>query len=95
VRRLAVPHEPRDVAHRDRGLLDQQLRGDAQPAGEQILAEAHFPELRVRSRDLARGARERPRHPLQRQRLAVVAGDGEARAQVQLTPLLGRRGTHI
>jgi hypothetical protein len=53
VRCLAIADETRDVAHRDRRLLDQQLRSDRQPPREQILAKRRVSDLRVRALDLS------------------------------------------
>jgi hypothetical protein len=52
--RLPESDEPGHVAHRDRGLLDQQLRGDVQTAREQILAEGDLAKLGVGPCELAR-----------------------------------------
>jgi hypothetical protein len=53
VRRLTKAHEPRHVANRDRGLLDQQLGGNVQATREQFLAEGDLAELGVCPRELA------------------------------------------
>ncbi|HEX3910329.1 MAG TPA: hypothetical protein VHW67_06465 [Solirubrobacteraceae bacterium] len=47
VRRLAIADQPRDVAHRDRGLIGEQLRRDRHPPREQVLLEATVAELGV------------------------------------------------
>jgi hypothetical protein len=94
MRRLAKAHEPRHVAHRDRGLLDQQLRGHVQAARNQILAEGDLAELGIGARELTRRAGQRPGDPLERQRTPVVASDDHASKQVQPATLLDRGGTH-
>jgi hypothetical protein len=66
VRRLAKADQPGDVAHRDRRLLDQQLRRYFESACEQILAKGHLAELRICARQLARRARQCPRHLIER-----------------------------
>jgi hypothetical protein len=58
MRRLAKAHQSRNIAHRDRRLLDQQPGGNVQATGEQILAESHLAELRVDPGELTRRARE-------------------------------------
>jgi hypothetical protein len=83
VRRRAVAHQPRHVAHGDRRLLGQELRRDRHAPRHQVLVEARLAELRIRSLQLARRARHRPRHHAQRQRPAVVALDHYPRQQVQ------------
>jgi hypothetical protein len=95
MRSLAKPHEPRHVAHGDRGLLDQQLGGDFQAAGQQVLAKSHLAELGVDAGELARRGGERPRDPVERQRPPVVARDHNTGLQVQATALIDRGGTHI
>ncbi len=47
VRRLAVADQPRDVAHGDRRLLGQQLRGDRHAPCQQVLGEAPLAELGI------------------------------------------------
>jgi hypothetical protein len=54
MRRLTEAHEAGHVANRDRGLLDQLLRGYAQAAGDQVLSERDLAELGVRTSDLTR-----------------------------------------
>jgi hypothetical protein len=54
VRRRAVAHQPRHVAHRDRRLLGQQLRRDRHAPCHQVLVEARLAELRVCALQLAR-----------------------------------------
>jgi hypothetical protein len=78
VRCLAVADEPRDVAHRDRRLLREQLRRGRHPPRVQVLVEAQFAELRVRALDLARRTRHRARDLRERQPPAVVARDDDA-----------------
>jgi hypothetical protein len=91
---LAKADQPGDVAHGDRRLLDQQLRGDVQAAREQILAEGRLAELRVGARHLARRAGKRPGDLVERQRTAVVASDDDTREQIQAAALLDRGGAH-
>jgi hypothetical protein len=95
MRRLTKADQSGHVAHRDRRLLDQQLRGDVQAACEQILAEAHLAELRVGARHLAWRAGKRPGDLLQRQGTPIMASDYDAREQVQTAALLDRCGTHV
>jgi hypothetical protein len=83
VRRLAVADQPRHVAHRDRRLLSEQLRGDRHAPRQQVLAKARLAELPISALQLARRARHRARHRVQRQRLAVVARHDHPRQQVQ------------
>jgi hypothetical protein len=47
VRRLAIADQPRHVAHRDRGLLHQKLRGSSHSSRQQILTKGRLPELGV------------------------------------------------
>jgi hypothetical protein len=94
VRRLAVADDTRDVAHRDRRLLDQQLRGGPHAAHQQVLAKRGLPELGIGARQLPRRAGERPRDALERERAAVVARDRYARKQIQATAFLERRLAH-
>jgi hypothetical protein len=47
VRRLAIADQTRDIADRNRPLLDQQLSGGGHPPREQILVEGHLSELRI------------------------------------------------
>jgi hypothetical protein len=94
MRRLAKADQSGDVAHGDRRLLDQQLRGHLQAAREQILAEAALAELRIGARHLTRRAGKRTGNLLKRQRTPVVASDDQASEQVQAAALLDRRGTH-
>ncbi|HST33139.1 MAG TPA: hypothetical protein VLJ80_06420 [Solirubrobacteraceae bacterium] len=81
--RLAVANQPRHVAHLDRRLLGQELRRDRHAPRQQLLVEARLTELRVCALQLARRARHRPRHHLQRERPAVVARHDHPRQQVQ------------
>ena len=90
MRGLAVAHEPRHVGDGNRGLLAEQLRGDAHAPLEQILAEAAVSELGIGSLELSRRARERSRHRLQGQLAAIVARDDHTRQQVQ--PVTSRGG---
>jgi hypothetical protein len=90
VRRRAVAHQPRHVAHGDRRLLGQELRRDRHAPRQQVLLEARLAELRVCALQLARRARHRPRHDVQRQRPAVVALDHHPRQQVQPASALER-----
>jgi hypothetical protein len=83
VRRLAVAHQPRHVAHLDRRLLGQQLRRDRHAPRQQLVVEARIAELRVCALQLARRARHGARHHLQRERPAVVALNHDPRQQVQ------------
>jgi hypothetical protein len=94
VRRLTKPHEPCDVAHCNRRLLDQQLRGDVQAARVQILAEGRLAELGVRTRQLARRAGQCPCDPIKRQPSPVVTRDHDAGLQIQATALIDRGGAH-
>ena len=68
VRRLAVADQARDIAHRDRPLLDQQLGRGGHPPREQILLEGHLAELRIGALQLPRRARHGRGHGLERQR---------------------------
>jgi hypothetical protein len=86
VRRVAVADEPRDVAHRDRRLLGEQLRRGRHAPRVQVLVEAQLAELRVRALDLPRRARHRTGDLCERQPPAVVARDDDAREQVQPSP---------
>jgi hypothetical protein len=90
VRRLAVPDDARDVAHGDRRLLDQKLRGGPHTARKQVLAERGLPELGIGARKLPRRARERLSDVLERKRATVVARNRQAREQVQTAALLER-----
>jgi hypothetical protein len=90
VRRLAVADDARDVAHWDRRLLDQKLRGGPHTARKQILTERGLPELGIGARQLPRRAGERPRDALERELAAVVARDRHAREQVQTAALMER-----
>jgi hypothetical protein len=83
VRRLAVAHQPRHVAHGDRRLLGQQLRGHPHAPRLQVLLETRLAELRVGALQLARRARHGASHTAERQRLAVVARDDHPREQVE------------
>jgi hypothetical protein len=83
VRRRAVADQPRHVAHRDRRLLGQELRRDRHAPRQQVLVEARLAELGISALQLARRARHRPRHDVQRERPAVVALDHDPRQQVQ------------
>ena len=44
---LAVADQPRDIAHRDRALLYEELRGGRHPPREQVLFEGRLAEARV------------------------------------------------
>jgi hypothetical protein len=83
VRRLAVANQARHVAHRDRGLIREQLRRDRHAPREQVLLEARVAELRVGALQLPWRARHRARDHRQRQRPAVMARDDHARQQVE------------
>jgi hypothetical protein len=78
VRRVAVADEPRDVAHRDRRLLGEQLRRGRHSPRVQVLVKAQVSELRIRALDLARRARHRARDLRERQPAAVVTRDDHA-----------------
>jgi hypothetical protein len=95
MRRLTKSHKPRNVAHRDRRLLDQQLRGDVQATREQILTEGDIAELGIGAGELAWRAGQSPGDLLERQRSPVVTSDDDARKQVQAATLLDRGGAHI
>jgi hypothetical protein len=82
IRRLAIADEPRDVAHGYRRLLAQQLRGDRQATREQVLVEGRV-ELRICPLDLSLRARHGAGNLRERQALAVVARDDDAREQVE------------
>ncbi|MGA9314407.1 MAG: hypothetical protein WBV77_07250 [Solirubrobacteraceae bacterium] len=77
--RLAKADQSGDVAYGDRRLLDQQLRGDVQSAGEQILAKGHLAKLCVGAGHLTRRAGKHSGNLLQRQRTPVMASDDHAR----------------
>jgi len=94
VRGLAVADEPRHLAHRDRRLLGQQLRGDRHPPPQQVLLKARVTELGIGALQLARRARHGARHAAQRQPLAVVTGDDHPRQQVQPASVCQRVGAH-
>jgi hypothetical protein len=49
---LAIADQPRHVAHRDRRLLYQQLRGGSHAPRQQVLTEGRLPELRISTRHL-------------------------------------------
>ena len=49
VRRLPIAHEPRDVAHSDRGLFRQELRRDGHAPRAQVLLKARLTELGIRA----------------------------------------------
>jgi hypothetical protein len=51
---LTVADKAGHVAHRDRLLLDQQLRGDSHTPRQQVLAKGCLPELSVGTRHLPR-----------------------------------------
>ena len=59
MRRLAVADQTRDIAHRDRPLLDQQLGRGGHPPREQVLLEGDLAELRIGALQLPRRARQR------------------------------------
>jgi hypothetical protein len=92
---MAVADELRDVAHGDRRLLGQQLRGRGHASREQILVEARLAELRVRALHLARRAGDRACDRRERQPTAVVARDDHAREQVQPSSAGERPRLHI
>jgi hypothetical protein len=54
VRRLSIADQPRNVAHRDRGLIGQQLRRDRHASRKQVLLKARVAALRVGALQLAR-----------------------------------------
>jgi hypothetical protein len=91
---LTKPHESRHVAHGDRRLFDQQLRGDIQTAREQVLAEGDLAELGVRAGELTRRAGERACDSVERQGLPVVAHNHNTGLQIQAATLFDRRGAH-
>jgi hypothetical protein len=78
VRRVAVADESRDIAHRDRRLLGEQLCRSRHAPRVQVLMEAQLAELRVRALDLARRARHRTRDLRERKPLPVMARDDDA-----------------
>jgi hypothetical protein len=78
VRRVAIADQPRDVAHRDRRLLGEQLRRGRHAPRVQILMEAQLAELRVRALDLARRARHGAGDMRERQPLPVMTRDDDA-----------------
>jgi hypothetical protein len=91
---LAIADKPRNIADRDRGLLDEQLRGGCHAARKQILVEADLAELGVRSLHLARRARYGAGHVRQCQPATVVAGDDDARQQVEASSARERLRMH-
>lgn len=80
---LSIANQTAHVGHRDRGLIDQEIRRHAHPPREQILAEGPLAELRIGALELAGRAGQRPGHQLQGQLLAIVARDDHPRQQVQ------------
>jgi hypothetical protein len=95
VRRLAIADEPRDVAHGDRRLLGEELCGRGHPPPEQVLVKAQLAELRVSALDLSRRARKRGGDRGERQRLAVVARDDDAREQILPLACCEGLGLHL
>jgi hypothetical protein len=83
MRPLPVADQARDRRHGNRALREQELCGRGHPPADEILAEAEPAELRVGALDLARGARERGGDDGEGELAAVVAGDEDARQQVQ------------
>jgi hypothetical protein len=63
---LAIADQPRDVAHGNRALLDQQLGGGRHPPREQILPERDLAELRIYPLQLPGRGGERPREHVER-----------------------------
>ena len=78
VRRVPIADEPRDIAHRDRRLLGEQLRRSRHASRVKVLVKAQLAELRVRALDLARRARHRAGDLCKRQPPAVMARDDNA-----------------
>jgi hypothetical protein len=95
MRRLTEADQPRHLADAQRRLLDQQLGGCPQPARVEILAKGRLAELRVGAVELSRRARERSRHPRERERTAIVTGNRHPREQVQAAALLEGGLAHI
>jgi hypothetical protein len=91
---VAIADEARDVVHRERALLNQELRADRQAPRAQILAEARVAELLIRTLDLAGRARQRAGNDRECQLAPVVACDDHAREQVQPLPGGDGVGTH-
>jgi hypothetical protein len=75
--RLAKADQPRHIAHGDRRLLDQQLRGDIQTAAQQILAKGPLSKLPIDTGKLARRAAKRASDFIERQRPPVMACDDD------------------
>jgi hypothetical protein len=75
--RLAEANQAGNVSHRNRRLLDQQLRAHVQPPCLQVLAKGALAELLVDAAQLSGRAGQRPRDACQRQRPAVVARDDQ------------------
>jgi hypothetical protein len=94
IRCLAVADEARDIAHRDRRLLGQELRCNRQPPREQVLLKCRV-VLRIRPLDLSLRARHGAGHLRERQTLAVVARDDDAREQVEPSAGLERALLHV
>jgi len=92
--RLRVSHQPGDVCHRDRRLLDEQLRGGLHATSSQILAEGGLAELAVHALELARRAAQRGRQPLQRQVAAVVGRDCVPSQPVQAASMFEGGSAH-
>jgi hypothetical protein len=86
VRAMPVAHQARNVADRDRALIDQQLRGHRHPAREQVLVEG-VPEAGVRALQLPGRGRDRPSDRGERQRAPVVARDDDPAEQIQTAVL--------
>ncbi len=83
MRRLVVAGEQRHLRHRQRRLLDQKVGRNAHAPGDQMLAEAFAAELRKRALQLTRRGGKSARHARERQLLAIVTLDDDARQQVQ------------
>jgi len=92
---MAVADQLGDVAHGDRRLLGQKLRGRGHASREQVLVKARLAELRVGALHLARRAGDRARDRGERQPPAVVARDDDAREQVQPSSAGERLRLHI
>ncbi len=76
---LAEADQSRHVAHWNRRLLEQQLGSHVQSALAQLLMETNLAELDERPCQLTRRTGKRPRNPLVRQWVSIVAGDDHAR----------------
>jgi hypothetical protein len=91
---LPVADEARDMVHRDRRLLDQQLGGRGHAPRKEILLEGVLTKPRVRTLQLTRRARQRRGHLGERQLAAVVTRDDNPRQQVQPAMRGERLGMH-